>query len=70
MVPAQSVRYQDLHLLADEFVPAVPEQPLGLCIDQRDPAIPPEAHHGVRHRFQQSDESAVIGGLSRGFLSS
>ena len=53
----------DQHLdgLADQLVAVVPEQPLGLRVHQRDPAVGFDAHHGVGRCFQQSGESGVRG---------
>ena len=50
---------QDLHRLPDQFLPVIPEQPLGLRVDQGDPAVILDADHRVRCRFQQPQESAV-----------
>ena len=51
----------DQHLdgLADQRVAVVPEQPLGLRVHQRDPAVGFDAHHGVGRCFQEAGEPGV-----------
>ena len=58
---------QQLHRLADQLVPAVPEQPLGLGVDQRDPPVGSDAHHRVRGRLEQPAEPGV-GPLALGHI--
>ena len=48
---AHLVRDQDFHRLADQLVPAVAEQPLGLGVDQHDPPVGVDAHHRIRRRL-------------------
>jgi hypothetical protein len=50
---------QHLHRLPGQFVAPVPEQPLGLGVDQHDPPITVDADHGVRRRLQQAAESRL-----------
>ena len=56
MSGSDRVGHQHLHRLADELVPSVPEQPLGLGVDQGDPPVPLDAHHRVRRRLEQTAE--------------
>lgn len=53
---AKAFRNEDLHRVAQQFLSSVPEQFLGLRIDQRDLACSVNDDHGVRRRFQQPAE--------------
>jgi hypothetical protein len=53
------IRDQHLHRLADQLIPPVAEQPFCLRIDQRNPAVGPDAHHRVRVRLQQPAEPGL-----------
>jgi hypothetical protein len=46
--------------LADQFVAPVAEQPLGLGVDQGDPAVGLDAYHRVRRRLQQPGEPVIF----------
>ena len=48
--------HENLDGLADQFVALVAEQPLGLTVDQDDPAVTVDDHHGVRRRLEQVTE--------------
>ena len=43
---------QHFHLLSQQLFARVAEQPLGLGIDQNDPAILPGYHNGIRRAFE------------------
>ena len=57
---ADRVRDEHFHRLADQLVPPVAEQPLGLRVDQRDPPVAVDAHHRVRRRLQQPREPVIV----------
>ena len=61
---------EDLDGLPEEFVPVVAEHPLGLGVDQLDPAVRPDDDHGVGGRLQQRPEPlldpAALGHLPEG----
>ena len=57
---ADRIRDQHLHRLADQLVPPVAEQPLGLRVDQRDPPVGVDAYHRVRRRLQQPSEPVIL----------
>ncbi len=56
MQAADLIRDQDLHRLADQLVPVVAEQPLGLPVDQHDVPVAVHADHRVRARIHQPAE--------------
>jgi len=51
---------QEFHRLADQLVPPVAEQLLGLGVDQRDPPVGVDAHHRVRRGLQQPGKPVVL----------
>ena len=50
---------QDLDRLADKLRTFVAEQPLRLGVDQHDPAVGGDAHHGVRRLLKERDEGSL-----------
>jgi hypothetical protein len=53
------IRYQDVHQLADQLIPPVAEQPLGLRVHQRDLTVGGHAHHRVGGRLEQPAEPGL-----------
>ena len=53
------VRHEDLHKLAGQLLPAVPEQALGLRVDQLDSPSTIHAYHRVRCCLEQPHEPAI-----------
>ncbi len=55
----ERVRDQDLHQLAGQLLPPVPEKPLGLRVHQHDAAVGVHAHHRVGRRLEQPAEPGI-----------
>ena len=70
VLAAKPLGDQHLDGLPEKFGPVVPEDPLGLGVDELDPAIRPDDDHGVRGRLQQRPEPlldpAALGHLPDG----
>ena len=56
---AEALGQERLHRLAEERPPRVPEQPLGLGIDQQHRALAVDHHHGVGRRLHEGPEVGV-----------
>ncbi len=50
---------QYLHRLADQLLPPVAEQPLRLRVDQRDTAVPVDAHDGVWCPLEEAGKQPI-----------
>ena len=66
---AEAVRYQDLHRLAEQFVPRIAEHLLGDGVGQHDAAFAIHLDDGVGRRLEQVAEAALgLGGQPRDLL--
>ena len=57
MPAPDALRQQHFHLLSQQLFARVAEQPLGLGIDQNDPAILLRYHNGIRGGFEEQSEA-------------
>jgi hypothetical protein len=55
-MPAEALGHQNLDRLSEQFVPRMPEQPLGLRIDEYDAASLVDDDDGVRSGLEQPAE--------------